>query len=84
MHLQSNFVNNRKNCSEVLLSEKEKAIFKAKMKKAIDLENYSMRNDVYQKFRKQCKKAENSICHHCSYKNGTLKKLPKVPAAIYF
>jgi len=52
MRLQSNLVNNLKNCSEILLSEKEKLGFRAKMKKAIDLENYSMRNDVYQKFRK--------------------------------
>jgi len=36
------------------------------------------------KMRKECKKGANQKCKSCGFKNGSLKKMPKMPTTISF
>ncbi|KAL4512347.1 hypothetical protein ABPG72_005349 [Tetrahymena utriculariae] len=73
-----------KNCGKVLLDEDEKKNSIKRIQKAIDEKNYQLRADYYVKMRKECKKGANQKCRSCGYKNGPLKKMPKMPTTISF
>ncbi|EGR30247.1 hypothetical protein IMG5_137010, partial [Ichthyophthirius multifiliis] len=73
-----------KNCGEILLNIDEKLACKKRMQRAINEKNYQLRMLIYTKMRKECKKGANSRCRICDYKNGNLKKMPKMPTTISF
>lgn len=73
-----------KNCGRVLLDEDEKKQCRKRMLKAVEDKNYQLRADYYMKMRKECKKGANQKCKSCGFKNGSLKKMPKMPTTISF
>lgn len=73
-----------KQCGFVLLDEDEKKQHKKRMQRAVEEKNYQLRADLYVKMRKECKKGANQKCKNCGHRNGSLKKMPKMPTTISF